>query len=178
MSNFPTRALYARKKQPPPPIPPPTPAPLFTMRFAFSATHHTTTTSEVLRTQKLRSSLLKTQNYQRLSFKPGVGQNIAFYASPAARNAILLMSIFPIHLTLSLLFRFKYSLQFVFPLSMANAVCCVAPRNKTGQKEHLQVLCVESPCNVSFLQNAHFSCIRHNSKLVFLLVVNSVLTLC
>ena len=96
-SNYPTRALYARKKQPPPPKSPPTPAPLFTMRFAFSAIHHTTTTSEVLRTQKLRSSLLKTQNYQRLSFKPGVGQNIAFYASPAARNAILLMSIFPVH---------------------------------------------------------------------------------
>ena len=36
-SNYPTRALYARKKQPPPPKSPPTPAPLFAMRFVFSA---------------------------------------------------------------------------------------------------------------------------------------------
>ena len=50
------------------------------------------------RTHDGRSSLLTIQNYQSCgpSFTPGLGQNIALRASPAARNSTLLTSAFPL----------------------------------------------------------------------------------
>ena len=41
-----------------------------------------------LRVHTLRYSLLRTQNHERVPlFKPGVGQTVAFCATPAARNS-------------------------------------------------------------------------------------------
>ena len=46
----------------------------------------------VLLTQKLRSLLLRIQNYETLSLSnPGVGRNIPMHLSPAAKNSILLI---------------------------------------------------------------------------------------
>ena len=85
----------------------------------------------VLRKQKLNIYLLRTQRSKVLPLSPGVGQNIAMHASPAARGFFLeLMSIFLVH---SPSFFFFQNLSQVFPLlPVANAASCVGRQNKIG----------------------------------------------
>ena len=51
-----------------------------------------------LRTQKLKSHLVRTQSLNVLPFKPGVGQYIAIHATLTARDfSFLLISTLPVH---------------------------------------------------------------------------------
>ena len=50
-----------------------------------------------LRTQKLKSHLMRTQSLNILSLKPGVGQCIAIHATLTARDSSLLISTLPVH---------------------------------------------------------------------------------
>ena len=45
--------------------------------------------SRILRMQKLKAHLLRTQSSKFLPSKLGVGQNMAMYASPTARDSVL-----------------------------------------------------------------------------------------
>ena len=57
-----------------------TPAPLFNQDFLFNKRPR----SGELRTQKLKSHLLRTQSLKLLPLKPGVGQYMAIHAMPTA----------------------------------------------------------------------------------------------
>ena len=50
-----------------------------------------------LRTQKLKSHLLRTQSLKVFLFKPGVGQYVALHATLSARNFSWLMSTLPVY---------------------------------------------------------------------------------
>ena len=50
-----------------------------------------------LRTQKLKSHLVRTQSLNVLPLKPGVGQYIAIHATLTARDFFLLISTLPVH---------------------------------------------------------------------------------
>ena len=50
-----------------------------------------------LRTQKLKSHLVRTQSLNVLSVKPGVGQYIAIHATLTARDFFLAYSTLPVH---------------------------------------------------------------------------------
>ena len=64
--------------------------------YVSSATPHPR--SWKLRTQKLKSHLLRTQSLNILPLKPGVGQYIAVYATLTARDfSSLLISTLPVH---------------------------------------------------------------------------------
>ena len=80
-----------------------------------------------LRTQKLKSHLLRTQCLKVLPLKPGGGQYIVVYATLAARDFFLANFHPSVHL------HFFEILSRVFPaLAVANTGFCVAPQNKVG----------------------------------------------
>ena len=87
----------------------------------------TKTRSGELRTQKLKSYLVRTQSLNVLHFKPGVGQYIAIHATLTAREFFLLISTLPVH---SPAF-FPKPLPIFFPvLAVANTSSCVGPQNR------------------------------------------------
>ena len=78
-----------------------------------------------LRTQKLKSNLMRTQSLKVLPLKPGVGQYIAMHAMLTSRDFVL--AIFSTHL------HFFQSLSRVIPLlAVANTGSCVDEHNKIG----------------------------------------------
>ena len=80
-----------------------------------------------LRTQKLKSHLVKTQSLNVLPLKPGVGQYIATHTTLTARD-FFLISTFPVHSSTC----FSQNLD-VFPvLAVANTGSCVGPQNEIG----------------------------------------------
>ena len=82
-----------------------------------------------LRTQKLKSHLVRTQSLKILPLKPGVGQYMAIHAAHTARD------FFPAYLCPSGPFTliFFQNLSRFFPVSaLANTGSCVGLQNKTG----------------------------------------------
>ena len=81
-----------------------------------------------LRTQKLKSHLVRTQSLNVLPLKPGVGQYVAIDATLTARN-FFLISTLPFH---SSAFFPQTSPDFFSALAVANTGSCVGPPNKIG----------------------------------------------
>ena len=82
-----------------------------------------------LRTQKLKSHLVRTQSLNVLPFKPGVGQYIAIYATLTARE-FFLAYFYPSSPFTCIFFQ---NLSRFFPvLALANTGSCVGPQNKIG----------------------------------------------
>ena len=90
---------------------------------------HSTPRSGELRTQKLKSHLVRTQSLNVLPFKPGVGQHIAIHATLTARDFFLayFYPSSPFTCILS-----KTSPNFFPVLAVANIGSCVGPQNKIG----------------------------------------------
>ena len=87
------------------------------------------TRSGELRTQKLKSHLLRTQSLKVLPLKPGVGQYIAMHATLTARDFFLANFYFfgPFNCI------FFQNFTWVFPvIAMANTSSCVGLQNKMG----------------------------------------------
>ena len=91
-----------------------------------------------LRTQKLKSHLVRTQSLNVLPFKPGVGQYIAIHATFTARD-FFLASFYP-----SGPFTYIYSKTSpeFFLLTVATTGSCVDPQNKTGHPAGCKVPCL------------------------------------
>ena len=91
--------------------------------------------SGVLRTQKLRTPLLRTQSSQWVSlWKRGAGQNIVLHASPSARNSASLISVLSLHPRLFVfvfLFLFFFVCLFVFSKSLS-VIRCIIMVNQTS----------------------------------------------
>ena len=83
-----------------------------------------------LRTQKLKSHLVRTQSLNLLPFKPRVGQYIAIHATPTARDFFL--AYFSPSGPFICIFFFQNSPFFFSLLAVANTGSCVGPRNKIG----------------------------------------------
>ena len=81
-----------------------------------------------LRTQKLKSHLVRTQSLNVLPLKPGVGQYIAIHATLTARDFFL--AYFYPSGPFTCIFS-KTSRDF-FSLAVANTDSCVGPQNKIG----------------------------------------------
>ena len=80
-----------------------------------------------LRTQKLKSHLLRTQSFNVLPLKPGVGQYLAIHATLTARDSFLISTLLA---HLSALFP---NLSQDFPvLALANTGSFVGPQNRIG----------------------------------------------
>ena len=89
--------------------------------------------SGVLRTQKLKTHLVRSQSSKALHFKPGAGLCIAMHATPTARE-FFLANFYP-----SGPFTWicsKTSPEFFAVLAVANTGSCVGPHNKTGHPAH------------------------------------------
>ena len=82
-----------------------------------------------LRTQKLKSHLVRTQSLNVLPFKPGVGQYIAIHATLTARNFFL--AYFYPSSPFTCIF-FQNLSRFFLVLALANTGFCVGPQNKKG----------------------------------------------
>ena len=86
-----------------------------------------------LRTQKLKSHLLRTQSLKVLALKPGVRQYIAIYATLTARN-FFLANFYPSD---PFTFIFFQNLSRAFPVfDVANTGSCVGPQRKVGHPAH------------------------------------------
>ena len=84
-----------------------------------------------LRTQKLKSHLVRTQSLNVLPLKFGVGQYIAVYAMLTARDFFLAYLYLSGPFTCT--FFFFQNLSRFFPvLAVANSGSCVGPQNKIG----------------------------------------------
>ena len=81
-----------------------------------------------LRTQKLKSHLVRTQSSNVLTLKPGVGQNIAIHATLTARD-FFLAYFYP---SGSFICIFSKTSPEFFLLAVANTGSCVGPQNKIG----------------------------------------------
>ena len=81
-----------------------------------------------LRTQKLKSNLLRTQSLKVLPLQSGVGQYIAIHATLTARHFFLADTTLPVH---SLALSQNLSRIFLV-LAVANTGSCVGPQNKIG----------------------------------------------
>ena len=77
-----------------------------------------------------------------LSFEPGVSQNTASQALPAARNSTLLLYTFQVHSSSS---SFRILLQFFFASGVANAISCVGPRYEIGHYVRHQRRLIQVP---------------------------------
>ena len=98
-----------------------------------------------LRTQKLKSHLLRTQSLKVLTLKPGVGQYIAMHATLTARDFFLVS--FYAFCPFTYIFP---NLSRVFPvLAVANTGSCVGPQNKIGQPAHRYRQLMQVPCWMS-----------------------------
>ena len=85
--------------------------------------------SRELRTQKLKSHLMITQNLEVLPLKPGECQYIAMHATLTARD-FFLVNFYPSGPFTCI---FSQNLSRVFPvLAVANTGSCVGPQNKIG----------------------------------------------
>ena len=83
-----------------------------------------------LRTQKLKSHLVRTQSLNVLPLKPGLGQYIAIHATLTARD-FFLAYFYPSGPFICIFFR-NFS-RFFFPVSaLTNIGSCVGPQNKIG----------------------------------------------
>ena len=82
-----------------------------------------------LRTQKLKSHLMRTQSLKILPLKPGVGQYIAMHAMLTARD-FFLANFYPSG-PFTCIFS-KISPEFLLELAVANTSFCVGPQNKIG----------------------------------------------
>ena len=82
--------------------------------FPFLEGPSATPRSGELRTQKLKSHLVRTQSLNALPLKPGVGQYIAIHAILTARDFFL---------------AYFYPSS---PFAVANTGSCVGPQNKIG----------------------------------------------
>ena len=89
---------------------------------------HTIPRSGELRTQKLKSHLVRTQSLNVLPFKPGVGQYIAIHATLTARNVFL--AFYPSG-PFSCIFS-KTSPDFSLCWLWLTHGSCVGPQNKIG----------------------------------------------
>ena len=67
------------------------------VRFSTAGLTFTFSRSGELRTQKLKSHLVRTQSFNVLPLKPGVGQYIAIHATLTTRNFVLISTL-PVHL--------------------------------------------------------------------------------
>ena len=76
-----------------------------------------------LRTQKLKSRLVRTQNLNVLPLKPGLGQYVAIHATLTARD-FFLAYFYP---------SGPFTSIFLPVLALANTGPCVGPQNKIGQ---------------------------------------------
>ena len=82
-----------------------------------------------LRTQKLKSYLVRTQSLNVRPLKPGVGQYIAIHAMLTARD-FFLVYLYPSGPFTGIFFQ---NLSRFFPvLAVANTGSCVGPQNKIG----------------------------------------------
>ena len=91
-----------------------------------------------LRTQKLKSHLVKTQNLNVLPFKPGAGQYIAIHAMPTAKD-FFLASFYPFGPFTCIFFQ---NLSRVFSvLAAANTDSCVGPQCKIGHSAGCRFPC-------------------------------------
>ena len=97
---------------------------------------HTSRSGE-LRTQKLKSHLVRTQSLNVLLLKPGVGRYIAMHATLTARD-FFLISTLPVH---SPAFFFQNRSRFLSVLAVVNTTSCVGPQNKTGHPSGCRILC-------------------------------------
>ena len=87
--------------------------------------------SGMLRTQKLKSHLVRTQSLNGLPLKPGVGQYTAIHATLTARN--FFFAYFYPSSPFTCIFFSKTSPDYFFPaLAVANTGSCVGPQNKIG----------------------------------------------
>ena len=85
--------------------------------------------SEELRTQKLKSHLVRTESLNVLPLKPEVGQYIAIHTTLLPGISSFLISTLPVH---SPAF-FPKPLPIFFPvLAVADTGTCVGPQNKKG----------------------------------------------
>ena len=92
--------------------------------------------SGVLRGQKLKTYLLRTQSSKVLPSKPGVGQYIAMHATPTARNFVLSKFCLPGPFTFIPPPQ-KKKLSRVFPvLAVANVGSIVGLQNEIGHPAH------------------------------------------
>ena len=91
-----------------------------------------------LRTQKLKSHLMRAQSLKVLPLKPGVGQYIAMHATHTAGNFFLANFYLPVN---SPAFFSLKNLSRVFPvLAVANTSSCVSPQNKIGHPAECRFL--------------------------------------
>ena len=90
-----------------------------------------------LRTQKLKSHLVRTQSLNVLPLKSGVSQYIAIHATLTARDCFLAYFFRSIHL------HFFQNLSQFFPvLAVANTGSCVGPQNKIGHSVECRFPCL------------------------------------
>ena len=82
-----------------------------------------------LRTQKLKSYLVRTQRLNVLTLQPGVGQYIAIHGTFTARD--LFLAYFYPSGTFTCIF-FQNLSRFLPVLAVANTSSCVGPQNKKG----------------------------------------------
>ena len=89
--------------------------------------------SGVLRTQKLKTHLLRSQSSKVLLLKPGAGPYIALHATPTAKDFFLanFLPFRPIHLHL-----FQNFSRVCPLLASADTGFCVIHQNKTGHPVH------------------------------------------
>ena len=81
-----------------------------------------------LRTQKIKSHLLRTQSLNVLPLKPGIGQHIAIHATLTAMDILLANFYLPAHSP-----AFFQNLSRVFPvLAVADTGSSVGLQNKIG----------------------------------------------
>ena len=96
----------------------------------FTSTHCSRPRSGELRTQKLKSHLVRTQSLTVLPLKPGVDQYIAIHATLTARDFFL--SCLFLHFRSIHLHFCKTSPDFSLCWLWLTHSSCVGPQNKTG----------------------------------------------
>ena len=100
--------------------------------------------SGVLRTQKLKTHLLRSQSSKVSLSNPAVGQNIYIYSSPAATDFFRANFYFSYPFTF--FFSFFQNVSRVFPvLAAANAGSCGGLHNKLGHPAYLHTQLMQVP---------------------------------
>ena len=100
--------------------------------------------SEELRTQKLKSHLVRIQSLNVLPLKPGVGQYIAIHAALTARDFFLAVSTHPVHSPAFFPKHLPFFYFFFTVLAVANTGSCVGPQNKIGHPVGCRFPCLVS----------------------------------
>ena len=99
------------------------------MKLSLCVAFSPSSRSGELRTQKLKSHLVRTQSLNVLPLKPGVGQYVAIHATLTARN-FFLANFYPSGPFTCIFFQ---NLSLVFTvLAVANTGSWVGPQNKIG----------------------------------------------